>query len=582
MMTPEQLRYYLGGAFASILSFSNVWFYNRIDYFNPAAAEDPLIHTWSLGIEEQFYILFPFIVYFCLKRGQKFLQLMTILFFATSFILATIISQERPQEAFYLLHTRAWELLAGVICVFLLPFASKLSTSKASCLAAFGFALVLGSMIYLPSTTEWPNSLTILPIIGSMQLMLFGNRGIVVKSILGSTPLVFVGLLSYSAYLWHQPILGFISILDISIQQPSIAISVFILTFAFAYLSWRFIEQPFRKDFGSSLVGRNLLMVGALIISGFAFAGHVTKGYAKRMPDSVLHMLTWSQSVPKTYKKCIGGRKENNWLDPNKACIHGAKNTPPSVAIWGDSHAAVLSKPLGDALALKKLSVKELTVSSCAPITNVKNFPQKRASYCPIHNQKMLDYIVNNKDIEFVIIVATWNSYFQFKDYNNKAGFTLTDKIKAIPINLDENIADNIRINGLSSNFRSDLMQLVKANKKIIVIGPLPEPGFNLPDRLARSILHGLPKENIEAFPSLAYYQYSAVAVQAIQRALSAIDNITYIDASQLFCNQTRCSLVDSNSNPLFFDGNHLSLAGSAKIVPLIISAIDQKSSKRY
>jgi peptidoglycan/LPS O-acetylase OafA/YrhL len=580
LMTPDQLRYYGGGAFAAIFSFSNVWFYNRIDYFNPAASEDPLVHTWSLGVEEQFYLLFPLIAYYSLRIGPKFLRLLVLGLGLASIVLAMTLSSHRPQEAFYLLHTRAWELFAGVIAVFLLPNVEKLNSRICTFFALTGLILVLASIVAIPENAQWPGLYTFMPVCGTMLLMLFSNRDKLVNGLLSLPWVVGIGLISYSAYLWHQPIIGFSKLVGISDFNSLYAPVVIFVTLSLAYLTWRFVEQPFRLQLVQDKLQKILLISGASFISVFALIGHLNRGYPFRMSNEILNMLSWQKSYSKTYKNCIGGRKKSEWLDPKAACVHGVASDQPSVVIWGDSHAAVLAGPLGDAIGKKGLSLLELTISACAPITDVQNTGQKRADYCPTHNKRVFDYIKKTDSIKTVVIVANWNNYFQRKDYDNGIGTVVRDKVYSYKKGSPPNYADSARLRLIFNQIYADINALVGQGKSVLILGPKPEPGFDLPDQLSRALLIKNQIKPLAFIPYKVYSDYSKVSHELLRSAAADLPKVKYVDTDILFCDKLKCLLVDDKNNPLYFDGNHLSLLGIQKIIPTVAKAIYKTTSE--
>lgn len=572
-MTPEQLRYFGGGAISTLLFLSNLWFYNRIDYFNPDAAEDPLLHTWSLAVEEQFYILLPILLFLIWRFGPRVRLAVLVALALASFAAAVATGPDDPMAVFYLIHARAWELLAGVLAA--LGFAWAQTVGRAGgVLANLGLLMVLAGLFVVPHTALWPGPWTFLPVGGAVLLVLYGHHPSVARWLLCLPPVVGVGLISYSAYLWHQPILGFLAILD---RKPAdwVGIGLVILaTLALATLSWRFVEQPFRHGLAAQRVGRLALWGGGMTIAAFAIGGHVTEGYPSRVSPQVHDMLAWSQSVPETYRRCIGGRKEGDRLAPATACVHGAAGIAPTVAIWGDSHAAVLANPLGQALAADGISVKELSGSSCMPVPGVRNTALKRAEYCTIHNDLMLDYMLGDPNLRVVVIFAYWNSYAESRDFDNLAGALLHDKLVAVPVGAPDDLPDPDRLALLTAHLRDALLRLTTAGKRVVILGPIPEPGFDLPDRLARDLWLGLDTAAHSEYPEAAFADYATAARTLLKDAAEDLSGVTVLDAAPLFCTPGATCRVVLDGQPLFFDANHLSLAGSALVVPPLADAV--------
>ncbi len=571
MMTPDQLRYFGGGALATLMFLSNVWFYNRIDYFNPAAAEDPLIHTWSLAVEEQFYIALPILLLLLWRGGPRVVVGALAALAMISLWLAVALGPDQPMASFYLIHTRAWELLAGVLAALLFQRA-QLPGRAGPVLATAGLALVVGGLLFIPPSAAWPGPWTIMPVGGAVLLMLFGHHASVAGAVLRLPPVVWIGLISYSAYLWHQPILGFLAIAD---RRPDSAFEIALVvavTLAVAALSWRLIEQPFRHGLAGRPAGRAALWVAGLAIAGFAVGGHVTKGYPSRVPPEVREMLAWSESFPSTIKQCIGGRKIDKLLDPATACRHGTQGNV-RVAIWGDSHAAMLAKPLGDALSAEGLGLLELTMSSCLPIPGLINEGQANTPLCAEQNRRMVEFLSTPSDIDVVIMHAYWNSYIQKEDYANGLGDIVNDAFFAYPTDASPSMPQAERLDAINDRLKDAVTRIAASGKRVILLYPVPDPGFDVPDRMARQLWQTGVMPEMPGIPLPAFESYSAETFELLDKS-AAIDGAVGLDLTSLFCDATTGCAVARDSIPLYFDSNHLSLAGSALVTPALVDAV--------
>jgi peptidoglycan/LPS O-acetylase OafA/YrhL len=572
LMTPEQLRYFGGGAFAAVAFLSNVWFFHRIDYFNPEAAEDPLVHTWSLGVEEQFYLMLPMLLV-ATWRWRRATALPAVVALAAASLGATLaLVDARPQAAFYLIWFRAWELLLGVAAALAASGLVRAAGGARDGLSAAGLALAAAGLFVVPEGAAWPGSWALLPVGGTLLVLVFGRPGGTASRLLGLAPLVAIGLVSYSAYLWHQPILGFLAIGGHEPRGAAAIAGVVLATLLVAAVSWRLVEQPFRRRTLPRLPARTALALAAAGVVAFALGGHVTKGYPSRMSPEVLAMLDWSRSWSPTYRSCISGRDEGERLDPARACVHGAA-VPPRVAIWGDSHAAVLAGPLGDALAPHGLSLAEMTVGSCVPISGLKNSALKRTEYCDVHNRIVRDYLAGSDTMELVVMNAYWNSYAERRDFDTGNGFVRTDGVFALPVNAGPAIGDHERLAFMADRLRKDVAVLTAAGKHVLLLYPIPESAFDPPDRLARALwIDGAAPAEM-GFPAAAFEDYSRLA-RALLDAAGDGPLVHRLDVSGAFCDPGGDCRVVEGGVPLFFNANHLSLAGAGKVVPPLAAAI--------
>lgn len=566
-MTPHELRYFGGGAVATLAFLSNIWFFNRIDYFNPEAAYDPLVHTWSLGVEEQFYLVAPVLLILLWRFGPRIRAGLLALLCGVSFLAMLLSVGEKPMAVFYLPQFRAWELLAGVLAAMWQgQISGRIGARTRGALAMAGLLLVLGGLAFIPADMAWPSAVAAVPVGGTLLVLLFGNPAFLASRLLGLAPLVGIGLVSYSAYLWHQPILGFLRVAGHAPVSMMASLGVVVASLLLAWASWKWVEQPFRLRQVAPSRMRLALVLAVAAIVGFAVGGHMTKGYPGRMSQDVLAMLEYGSSWSPTYRKCIGGRDEGERLDPAQACIHGA-DVPARVAIWGDSHAAVLAQPLGSALGTYGLAVRELTVGSCVPIIGLKNSALRRTEYCATHNQKMLDYLVASADIDVVILNGFWNSYTESRDFDTRAGWVNTDKVVALPLDGSPDMDDAVRLDFMADMLREEVARLSEAGKDVILLYPLPEAGFDPPEELARRLWREESVPDTLGYPAAAFEDYSRLSQQILDAAGDG-RLIHRLDLSGAFCDvDGECRVVE-NGVPLLFNENHLSLAGAAKVIP--------------
>jgi hypothetical protein len=244
------------------------------------------------------------------------------------------------------------------------------------------------------------------------------------------------------------------------------------------------------------------------------------------------------------------------------------------VAIWGDSHAAVLANPLGQALAADGVALRELSGSSCMPVPGVRNTALKRAEYCAIHNDLMLAHMLADPDLRVVVIFAYWNSYVESRDFDNRAGALVRDRLVAVPLEAADDLPDADRIAALTAHFREALVRLTKAGKRVVILGPIPEPGFDLPDRLARDLWLGLDPAQHTEYPEPAFADYATAARTMLTGAAQDLPGVVILDPAPLFCTPGGACRVVRDGRPLYFDANHLSLAGSALVVPPLAEAV--------
>lgn len=339
LMLPEELARF-GKSLLAVIGFaSNMTFWREEGYFTDLSELKPLLHTWSLAVEEQFYIAFPLLLY--LLRGLERRRLVMVLALAmlASFALCEVAAFRFQTANFYLAPTRAWELLAGSLCACIGP---RTGARHAGWLAGLGLALILAGIFLLDGTMPFPSHWALLPVAGTALLILFAvpDRG--AGRLLAMAPFVGIGLVSYSLYLWHQPLFAFARLAAAGAPSQGEMLALAALSGLLAWASWRFVERPFRRKdgVGRARIALPLALVGAAVLAGAGGWFWLSGGAPSRLPqarDPLLLAMTRADPPP----RAEGGdcRPDADGLaDPCR--LVGGEG--PVVALYGDSHAQAL------------------------------------------------------------------------------------------------------------------------------------------------------------------------------------------------------------------------------------------------
>lgn len=290
-LSPNDLEDFCKSVIAVTLFCSNVLFWKESGYFDTAAELKPLLHTWSLAVEEQYYLLFPLLLAFLRPFGQRANVAVLAMLAFVSFGLAAWLSPSHPDTTFYLLPTRAWELLLGAIAAMHVHHAGRLPEGHAvrSQIASLaGLAMIVTSMIWFDAHTPTPGFATLAPTVGTALVLLYASSGNLAARLLSFPVAVGIGLISYSVYLWHQPL--FVFARHMSLEKPSALVyaTLTAATFGLGYLSWAYIERPFRER---KSLGRTKLfimaIVGSVAFAAFGVVGVKARGFAGRDGFSV-------------------------------------------------------------------------------------------------------------------------------------------------------------------------------------------------------------------------------------------------------------------------------------------------------
>jgi peptidoglycan/LPS O-acetylase OafA/YrhL len=261
-------------AIAAALFSSNIYFYLESGYFADPANTMPLLHTWSLAVEEQFYVVFPLVMLSIAKFGKGQYAIWLPVLAVASLITCVVVTEENATAAFYLGHTRAWELLAGsLLAVNVFPALRDQHTREFVALA--GTLMVAFSVLFFSELTIFPGLAALLPVLGTVMIIHSGTGGeTTVGRCLSTRPLVFVGLISFSLYLWHWPVVVFAQYYSVVALTPALIILVLCASFFLAVVSWRYVEMPFRKK-RIAAERRQMFRVSAALTFGLVTIGAI-------------------------------------------------------------------------------------------------------------------------------------------------------------------------------------------------------------------------------------------------------------------------------------------------------------------
>jgi peptidoglycan/LPS O-acetylase OafA/YrhL len=381
----------------------NLYFYGNTGYFDQASEMQPLLHTWSLGVEEQFYVVWPFALMagLALIKSQRLFVFVFSAGVTLAFAYALRAVAQDPKAAFYLTHPRAWELAIGALSAFL-PAIKNHRISRLT--AAAGAFLIAFSFLLISETMPFPG-FNALYACGGAALLIWPKARTLVDRSLGFGPLVGVGLISYSLYLWHWPLVVFFRYYANG-AKPSFLEAIVLGTIACvcAYLSWRFIEKPFRKPAAGRLGTVAIGLLALLLTASAGWMINISHGFSSRAPAEALAMSSleamWQWDCPHTVR-----------LDGVEYCGFGANwdDATEKGALWGDSHAQHLA-PLLDAVSG---DTAYILLGWCLPIAgggivdidigDPSYIPACRASY-----KENLDLLRSHPEVSTVVLSGAW------------------------------------------------------------------------------------------------------------------------------------------------------------------------------
>jgi peptidoglycan/LPS O-acetylase OafA/YrhL len=522
LLTPNDLVQY-GRSLASAALFgSNFLFWSQAGYFDSPSAEKPLLHTWSLAVEEQFYLLWPLLLPFLLGRAEARRNVAALA--AVSLLASEWAARTHPDAAFYLIPFRFWELLAGALLTWV-PAPSGEKLGKA--MGWGGLFLILLSVSEFEADTTFPGFSAVMPVAGAALIIGSGR-----VSILEARPLVGIGLISYSLYLWHWPILAFIRYNLLGPPGGALQILVVLLSFFLAYLSWRYIEQPFRK---ARPARGGILLAGAIAAAVTAIVGFLLilqSGFPTRWPiDTAL-----AESVIRD--RPANPDCHNHTAPPAASEVPACRlgNGPLRMALWGDSFSDALSPAFDDA----PYSVLGMTKGLCPPLLGV--IPEGKED-CIAFNEASFREILAHDEIRVVVLYSNWPLFV--KERGRYHLIELSDSSTPLENSERRRAADVFR-----GALDRTVSRLHDAGKQVIVIAPSPAFDYWPTNCVIRQRVVGCAADRRKIETGSSAY------------AVFRSETVPVFWPNDHLCTATECPPVKGDQF-LYSDGNHISRASA-------------------
>lgn len=525
-LLPQDLKEF-SESLAAVSGFaSNVLFWKTSGYFETAAALKPLLHTWSLAVEEQYYLFFPVFLMLAWRAGKPLILSLLAIVFIISFFAAQWGSFAEPEAKFYLLPTRAWELLIGAFLAFYLLREAKVASSRvlSELGGVIGFILILYAIFFFDNLTPSPSLFTLIPTIGAALIIVYSTSETVVGKFLGHKSLVFMGLISYSAYLWHQPILAFAKHRVLDEISQLVALLLISATFILSFLSWKYVETPFRSKerFSRSNIFKWGLS-GSIFFIAVGFAGHLSNGFENRFSykkafDGDVGHIEFHKYVADKYFRCtpesiaIHALKWEGFL----RCMQSKKNTDVDMVLLGDSHAEHLFIGLAESLKNKNIG---FYIKNSYPFLGNPEF------------ENIFEHVLHNKSINTVLLTMSW-------------------------VQRVEKISKNTT---LENELLITLGALNSAGKTVYLLDDVPK--FPFPPEHCKFLADGFIRTICDT-PKSHVVNYEKHYLPNLISVSSRFSNVHFLKIRDLLCNDATCSMV-KNGVLMYRDSNHLNILGS-------------------
>lgn len=541
LMLPKDFEDTGQSAVAAAAFLSNVLFYIKTGYFAGPAETKALLHTWSLAVEEQFYLLFPIILWLVWRLTRKAL-FPTLLFLGlASFIGMHAAMNEDTSFAFYMFPTRGWELLLGSIVAI-----APARRPAAGVMTATGLLLIASTVALADENTRFPGWAAVPPALGAALVIHFSPAAGLTKALTWK-PLILIGLMSYSLYLWHWPILVFMRYWTVRPLDASEIVVAITLTFAVSSLSWRFIEQPIRRLQGISslrVVTAGIAAVSVPAALGLAVVHY--KGVPERMPAAIADILALKDFNPTKVDGCTPLKE----FAAASVCHVGEAGLQPAFALWGDSHAGSW-RPGIDAAARRAGQAGLLfTANGCPPVIGLEL--RDTANDC-IRFAEFVQERLQIEKISRLFLAARWSAYERPGRIKNGGG-----SLEA---------------------WRSVLMESLRKQSAafdLIFVHEVPGSEYDVPSARARTILFG---RTVDFGVSQDAREKRDRTVRKVVASLVSQGMVRSVDPASKICDEVRCEAVH-NGVALYTDHSHLtedaSLSAGVSFDHLLESVMQQ------
>jgi peptidoglycan/LPS O-acetylase OafA/YrhL len=557
ILPPEALQTFSQSLVATVAFVSNFFFWLKSGYFGGDADLFPLNHMWSLSVEEQFYIVFPFVVLIGYATRRWLLHVIVLGAFILSLALCIYVTRHHQMAAFFFTPLRAWELLAGVILAMNeARWRPALDRQRwvPILLETLGLVAIIVPVITYNNATAFPGWTAAVPVFGSALLILASRPTTPIGRLLASRPMVVIGLLSYSAYLWHQPLFALVRTTDLAQYGRPLFGALILVTFALAALTWKYIEQPFRHGGRFNrlqIFGGFFLLSGALL--AFGGAGHLFKGFPDRYDADTLALNATTAYSPQRDRCHTDGL---NYLKPAVSCRY--LGGPARWAVFSDSHGPEIAYALAEDLKPRGEGVLHLTFSGCQPALQFES----NGPGCSAWIQESMAYLERTPEITNVVMVFRY-SFHLFGDEAPVYPRLPNERPKFL---LDRS-SDEAR-RAYVDSFEAMVRQLTAAGKHVYVIKPVP----NLPGHVERYVFNTHRNEpGFESGVTMDYYHARNAYILPAFDQLAQIPGVTILDPVPALCDAQRCaSLIDGKA--MYFDANHLSVAGAHRVLDDLIA----------
>ncbi|WP_404308563.1 acyltransferase family protein [Neorhodopirellula lusitana] len=547
-LLPSDYQALADSVIAHLCMKANGHFYSSLDYFGPAADQQPMLHTWSLAVEEQFYLVYPILLLVLFRYARRWATVLLWLGFAASLGLSQSMVGADPTGSFYLLPCRAWELIAGGLLAIHCR-RGAVSPTVANLAGGVGGLCILVPAFWFDSGTTFPGFLAMLPCAGAVALIWSGRTAIVAEAhsplvgrVLGHPSLVSLGKISYSVFLWHWPLVVYAQVRWGDALSPVTRFLMLGMSIGLGQLSYRFIEQPFRQQLRFPIFQRPVLAaVGAWgCLIGFSWLVSASNGLPQRLPSSVIRFAAATDS--NAYEFQVDLLKNGIESIPQI----GATDGDVSCLLWGDSHAMALAPGVAAACQSRGIVCSQITYSSTPPLLDFSGHSvwglDERA---PAQNDKVMDHI-RSQSFDYVILACKWSGHHKQPTFQ--------------------------------PCLEKTLRQIEAAGARCVLVRDVAINDVDVPRELAYSTLftgNPTPQELMHA----SHLEVNLASNQLFDELES--DQTVVVDPAPLFVREDRWQWI-IDGEVMYRDRHHLTILGGQRTQPLFEAVFAEDNPIEY
>lgn len=573
ILLPFEFREFGKDLIASVAYLSNVQFFRDAGYFDAAAESKILLHTWSLSLEEQFYILLP-VLMLLLRRRRRLLVAALGAVFAISLAMCVLVTPISNVATFYLLPFRIWELLAGVLLAIHM-YGRGQHQAISPVLSWVGLAAICGAVVFVVPGSAFPGSQAVLPVAGTVLVIRGGRGDNAVNRLLSSPPAVFFGLISYSLYLWHWPALTLSEYyLDAAIAGPLHVTTLFAAVVGLSWLSWRFVERPFREMRFRKPAG---IFAGAAASSAVLLAlggtAYVRDGMAERFATPVRMHIDASADFLQDWSRC--SVPASGAFEGVEVCPIGP-DKPPTFVVWGDSHVRAFKEGLARLADETGSAGLIIWRAGCPPLFDIRKeesaATRSQDADCMRANARIREAFAELPGIERVLLIGRWAYYAEGKGVGRDS-------------------ANTIRLSPAEGTAGEDLPQPALFEKavlatigelsqrfEVLVLQQVPEVPFYDSREVARRLVHSGNAAQPETAARFAVSKPDLIRRTALSEKpfheLAAEHRIVWLSSWSGLCAVDTCSVLHSGRS-YYFDNNHITNSAALDLRHLFDPVMD-------